>query len=250
MAPTTAFSKLIGSTSVSSDVAELTIGSGLAMTGSILSATGSLGNLTGNVTSVGLVTTIPDASLTLDQMAPTTAFSKLIGSTSASSDVAELTIGSGLSITGNLINTSESIFQMVVDSAGGIVNLKTSSNDQVLYSKITGNSQATWSNVGMVNFGAYNSSVGVYRIYTTNRATDQVDTLTVLNVLSLVPGQNCTETLAVGAFALMIDNVKLQMMEFKVTDSNGTPVNGDFRVIGLLTKGGGYSTDAISTSVP
>ncbi len=148
LVPATAASLLIGrgSASGAGDFQEITLGSGMAMTGTVLSATGSGGSvtttgspasgnltkftgassisnadLTGDVTTSGTVATtiaanavttakILDANVTLAKIANAAASSKLVGSGASGSGApyVELTVGTGLSVSGTTLSATGS----------------------------------------------------------------------------------------------------------------------------------------------
>lgn len=106
-------SKLLGSgaSGSGSAYAEITLGSGLSMTGTTLSATGvgltdgDKGDVT--VSSSGATWTIDNDVVTYAKMQDVSAASKLLGrGDSGSGDVQEITLGSGLSMSGTTLSAS------------------------------------------------------------------------------------------------------------------------------------------------
>lgn len=128
--PASATSRLLGSTSATTAISEIVLGTGLSMTGNTLNATG--GAVTGqNVTSPNSTITIANGTgaaltgMTLDladnavtsakilngavtygKIQPVSATSRLLGSSGASTAVSEIVLGTGLSMTGNTLNAT------------------------------------------------------------------------------------------------------------------------------------------------
>ena len=106
-----AASKLLGrGDSGSGDVQEITLGTGLTMTGTTLAASGGVsdgdkGDIT--VSSSGATWTIDNGVVSYAKMQDVSATSRLLGRASAGSgDVEEITIGSGLTLTGTTLSAS------------------------------------------------------------------------------------------------------------------------------------------------
>jgi len=110
----TAASRLLGrgSAAGAGDVQEITLGSNLSMTGTVLDATGGgITQLTGDVTagpgSGSQAATIPNDTVTYGKMQNVSAASKLLGrGDSGSGDPQEITLGTNLSITGTTLNAT------------------------------------------------------------------------------------------------------------------------------------------------
>jgi hypothetical protein len=106
-----AASKLLGrGDSGSGDVQEITLGTGLTMTGTTLAASGGVsdgdkGDIT--VSSSGATWTIDNDAVTYAKIQNVSATSRLLGrASSGSGDIEEITIGSGLSLSGTTISAS------------------------------------------------------------------------------------------------------------------------------------------------
>jgi hypothetical protein len=106
-----AASKLLGrGDSGSGDVQEITLGTGLTMTGTTLAASGGVsdgdkGDIT--VSSSGATWTIDNGVVSYAKMQDVSATSRLLGrASSGAGDVEEITIGSGLTLTGTTISAS------------------------------------------------------------------------------------------------------------------------------------------------
>jgi hypothetical protein len=106
-----AASKLLGrGDSGSGDVQEITLGTGLTMTGTTLAASGGVsdgdkGDIT--VSSSGATWTIDNGVVSYAKMQDVSATSRLLGRASAGSgDVEEITIGTGLTLTGTTLSAS------------------------------------------------------------------------------------------------------------------------------------------------
>jgi hypothetical protein len=100
-------SKVLGSSSTSTTIQELTLGTGLSLSGTTLSATGATvadadyGNIT--VSGTGTVWTIDNGVVTYAKMQAASTNSKILGSSSTSTTIAELTLGTGLSLSGTTL---------------------------------------------------------------------------------------------------------------------------------------------------
>jgi hypothetical protein len=102
-------SKVIGSSSTSTTLTELTLGTGLSLSGTTLTATGGVtdgdkGDIT--VSATGSTWTIDTGVVTYAKMQAASTNSKILGSSSTSTTIAELTIGSGLSLSGTTLTAT------------------------------------------------------------------------------------------------------------------------------------------------
>jgi hypothetical protein len=148
-----AASKLLGrGDSGSGDVQEITLGTGLTMTGTTLAASGGVsdgdkGDIT--VSSSGATWTIDNGVVSYAKMQDVSATSRLLGRASAGSgDVEEITIGSGLTLTGTTLsasgggggsNTPTAIVIKTADET--VINSTTLQGDDELYYQCTLNKQ-------------------------------------------------------------------------------------------------------------
>jgi hypothetical protein len=103
-------SRVLGASSTSTTIQELTLGTGLSLSGTTLSATGATvadadyGNIT--VSGTGTVWTIDNGVVTYAKMQAASTNSKLLGSSSTSTTIAELTLGTGLSLSGTTLTAT------------------------------------------------------------------------------------------------------------------------------------------------
>jgi hypothetical protein len=103
-------SRVLGSSSTSTTIQELTLGTGLSLSGTTLSATGATvadadyGNIT--VSGTGTVWTIDNGVVTYAKMQAASTNSKVIGSSSTSTTLTELTLGTGLSLSGTTLTAT------------------------------------------------------------------------------------------------------------------------------------------------
>ena len=103
-------SKLLGTSSTSTTFAELTIGTGLSLSGTTLTATavgltdGDKGDIT--VSATGTSWIIDNQAVTYAKIQPTSTSTVLLGASSTSTTVAELTVGSGLSLSGTTLTAT------------------------------------------------------------------------------------------------------------------------------------------------
>jgi|LakMenEpi03Aug12_release.lakeMendotaPanAssembly.Ray.scaffolds.fasta_scaffold36120_13 hypothetical protein len=152
-------SKILGSSSTSTTIAELTLGTGLSLSGTTLTATGGVtdgdkGDIT--VSSTGSVWTIDSGVVTYAKMQAASTNSKILGSSSTSTTIAELTIGTGLSLSGTTLTATGT---SVTDGDKGDITVSntgttwTIDNQAVTYAKIQ-NVSATDKLLGRSTAGA------------------------------------------------------------------------------------------------
>ena len=103
-------SRVLGASSTSTTIQELTLGTGLSLSGTTLSATGATvadadyGNIT--VSGTGTVWTIDNGVVTYAKMQAASTTSRVIGSSSTSTTLTELTLGTGLSLSGTTLTAT------------------------------------------------------------------------------------------------------------------------------------------------
>ena len=103
-------SRLLGASTTSTTIRELSLGTGLSLSGTTLSATGATvadadyGNIT--VSGTGTVWTIDNGVVTYAKMQAASTNSKILGSSSTSTSIAELTLGTGLSLSGTTLSAT------------------------------------------------------------------------------------------------------------------------------------------------
>jgi hypothetical protein len=103
-------SRVLGASSTSTTIQELTLGTGLSLSGTTLTATGATvadadyGNIT--VSGTGTVWTIDNGVVTYAKMQAASTNSKVIGSSSTSTSLTELTLGTGLSLSGTTLTAT------------------------------------------------------------------------------------------------------------------------------------------------
>jgi hypothetical protein len=103
-------SKVLGSSSTSTTIQELTLGTGLSLSGTTLTATGATvangdyGDVT--VSSTGTVWTIDNGVVTYAKMQVASTTSRLIGASSTSTTLRELSLGTGLSLSGTTLSAT------------------------------------------------------------------------------------------------------------------------------------------------
>jgi hypothetical protein len=152
-------SKVIGSSSTSTTLTELTLGTGLSLSGTTLTATGGVtdgdkGDIT--VSGTGSVWTIDSGVVTYAKMQAASTNSKILGSSSTSTTIAELTIGTGLSLSGTTLTATGT---SVTDGDKGDITVSntgttwTIDNQAVTYAKIQ-NVSATDKLLGRSTAGA------------------------------------------------------------------------------------------------
>ena len=160
MQAASASSRVIGSSSTSTSLTELTLGTGLSLSGTTLSATGTgitdgdKGDIT--VSSTGSVWTIDSGVVTYAKMQAASASSRILGSSSTSTTITELTIGSGLSLSGTTLTATGA---GITDGDKGDITVSntgttwTIDNQAVTYAKIQ-NVSATDKLLGRSTAGA------------------------------------------------------------------------------------------------
>jgi hypothetical protein len=152
-------SKVIGSSSTSTTLTELTLGTGLSLSGTTLTATGGVtdgdkGDIT--VSGTGSVWTIDSGVVTYAKMQAASTNSKILGSSSTSTTITELTIGSGLSLSGTTLTATGA---GITDGDKGDITVSntgttwTIDNQAVTYAKIQ-NVSATDKLLGRSTAGA------------------------------------------------------------------------------------------------
>jgi hypothetical protein len=152
-------SKVIGSSSTSTTLTELTLGTGLSLSGTTLTATGGVtdgdkGDIT--VSSSGASWVIDSGAVTYAKLQTASTNSKILGSSSTSTTIAELTIGSGLSLSGTTLTATGA---GITDGDKGDITVSntgttwTIDNQAVTYAKIQ-NVSATDKLLGRSTAGA------------------------------------------------------------------------------------------------
>jgi hypothetical protein len=153
-------SRVLGASSTSTTIQELTLGTGLSLSGTTLSATGATvangdyGDVT--VSSTGTVWTIDNGVVTYAKMQAASTNSKILGSSSTSTTIAELTLGTGLSLSGTTLSATGT---SVTDGDKGDITVSntgttwTIDNQAVTYAKIQ-NVSATDKLLGRSTAGA------------------------------------------------------------------------------------------------
>jgi hypothetical protein len=153
-------SRVLGASSTSTTIQELTLGTGLSLSGTTLSATGATvangdyGDIT--VSATGTVWTIDNGVVTYAKMQAASTNSKILGSSSTSTTIAELTIGTGLSLSGTTLTATGT---SVTDGDKGDITVSntgttwTIDNQAVTYAKIQ-NVSATDKLLGRSTAGA------------------------------------------------------------------------------------------------
>ena len=153
-------SRVLGASSTSTTIQELTLGTGLSLSGTTLSATGATvangdyGDIT--VSATGTVWTIDNGVVTYAKMQVASTNSKILGSSSTSTTIAELTIGTGLSLSGTTLTATGTA---VTDGDKGDITVSntgttwTIDNQAVTYAKIQ-NVSATDKLLGRSTAGA------------------------------------------------------------------------------------------------
>jgi hypothetical protein len=153
-------SRLLGASTTSTTIRELSLGTGLSLSGTTLSATGATvadadyGNIT--VSGTGTVWTIDNGVVTYAKMQAASTNSKILGSSSTSTTIAELTIGTGLSLSGTTLTATGTA---VTDGDKGDITVSntgttwTIDNQAVTYAKIQ-NVSATDKLLGRSTAGA------------------------------------------------------------------------------------------------
>ena len=104
-----AASKLVGSASTAPGVAEITLGTGLSMSGSTLNMANQTITLSGDVTGSGataITSTIANNAVTYAKMQAAGATSRLIGAGASSTALGEITLGTNLSMSGTTLNAT------------------------------------------------------------------------------------------------------------------------------------------------
>lgn len=152
-------SRVLGASSTSTTIQELTLGTGLSLSGTTLSATGATvadadyGNIT--VSGTGTVWTIDNGVVTYAKMQAASTNSKILGSSSTSTTIAELTLGTGLSLSGTTLTATGG----VTDGDKGDITVSATGsswvidNQAVTYAKIQ-NVSATDKLLGRSTTGA------------------------------------------------------------------------------------------------
>jgi hypothetical protein len=152
-------SRVLGASSTSTTIQELTLGTGLSLSGTTLSATGATvangdyGDIT--VSATGTVWTIDNGVVTYAKMQAASTNSKILGSSSTSTTIAELTLGTGLSLSGTTLTATGG----VTDGDKGDITVSATGsswvidNQAVTYAKIQ-NVSATDKLLGRSTAGA------------------------------------------------------------------------------------------------
>ena len=116
-------SQIIGSSSTTATPVDLTLGSGLQISGTVLSVTAATASTIGGIEMLGDLTgslatapTVAAGAITLSKMANLGGTSQIIGSSSTTTTPVDLTLGSGLQISGTVL----SITAATASTLGGI----------------------------------------------------------------------------------------------------------------------------------
>jgi len=234
-------SKILGSSSTSTTIAELTVGSGLSLSGTTLTATGTSvtdgdkGDITVNNT--GTTWTIDANAVTYAKLQAASTNSKLLGTSSTSTTFAELTIGTGLSLSGTTL-TATAVGLTDGDKGDITVSATGTSwiidNQAVTYAKIQPTSTST------VLLGASSTSTTVAELTVGSGLSLSGTTLTATAV-GLTDGDKGDITVSATGTSWVIDNQA-------VTYAKIQNVSATDKLLGRSTAGAGSVEEITCTA--
>ena len=153
---------------------------GNAATATTASTVTTNANLTGPITSVGNATTITNNAVTYGKMQAVSTTSKLLGSSDASTAVQEITLGTGITMTGSTISAAASTFAdpsatIVLTATNGVATTAMRSDAAPALSQAiipTWTGAHTWSALGTFNLGLNASGAAINLNNNSNFATN------------------------------------------------------------------------------